>query len=85
VIDQYKRQLAIIDSLGGRGWRDHHAEGRVRHVLFALRLQGALDRAAVLDDMRGRGYDDDALRRLDRYIDKTYQMPGPDLPDNESI
>jgi hypothetical protein len=72
VIDQFQRKLDRIDYyLGAHGWRDRHAEGTVRNLLLGLRQGGQLDLNALLDDMRARGHDADALRTFNRLIDKT--------------
>jgi hypothetical protein len=71
VIDQLQRTLDRIDYLGTLGWGDRHAEETVRNLALGLRHQGQLDRNGLLDDMRARGDDADALRTLNRLIDKT--------------
>jgi hypothetical protein len=74
MIDRYRRDLDRIDNLGTHGWRDRQGEGTVRNILMGLYAQGRLDREAVLEEMRSRGYDGAALRRLDRFIDKTCRL-----------
>jgi hypothetical protein len=72
-----QRYIEIIHDLGLRaGWQDRDGEGRTRNYLLGLRVGGALDRQALLAEMRARGHDDVAVRRLDRLIDKTYREPG---------
>jgi hypothetical protein len=66
---QDQRTLDRIHFLGEKGWRDHHAEGTVRNMIHALHRLGKLDREALLEDMRERGHDERALRRLDWIID----------------
>jgi hypothetical protein len=59
------RMIERIHNLGLRsGWRDREAEGVSRNELLGLRVHGALDRKGLLADMRARGHDDEALKRL---------------------
>lgn len=66
---QDQRTLDRIHFLGENGWRDRHAEGTVRNMIHALHRLGELQREALLEDMRERGHDERALRRLDWIID----------------
>jgi hypothetical protein len=76
------RMIERIHTLGlPSGWRDRDAEGFTRAQLLSLRVHGALDRAALLGDMRARGHDDEALKQLDRLIDKTYLEAGQPYPE----
>lgn len=77
MIDPVTRGYDQVHHLGEHGWRDLDSEGRVRHVLLGLRVQGLLNRKALLTAMASRGHGTDALQRLDRLVDKTYREPGP--------
>ena len=76
--DKVSRFIERIHNLGlPSGWRGRNAEGYTRNELLGLRVHGGLDRAGLLAEMRKRGHDEDALKRLNRLIDKTYREPGP--------
>lgn len=72
--DKWGRFIDSIDDPSG--WRDRDSEGYTRNALLGLRVHGGLQRAGLLAEMRERGHGEQALQRLDRLIDKTYEEPG---------
>ncbi|MFI7742538.1 hypothetical protein [Kocuria rhizosphaericola] len=85
MMDPYQRALDFIDNLGGRDWRDREAQGRVRWMLGGLQHQGLLDRDSLKAEMKARGYDAEALQRLDDLVDKSLRDMGVTQPNGTRL